>query len=380
MKNRRDFLAPAIVMVALGWFSLLLKAADPPFIVVMSGLDNPRGLALGADGSLYVAEAGRGGAGPCRFVRGQQVCYGPTGALSRLRHGFQQRIVTGLPSYAPANGTEATGPHDVSLRAGRVYVIVGLGGDPALREAFNPDFGWLLRIRPQTGAWARVADIAGYDFDVNPGGANPADSNPYALLDGAGGRIVVDAGGNDLLSVAGDGEISTLAIFPSRPQGRGTDAVPTSVALGPDGALYVGELTGVPFTPGQARVYRVVPGQEPQVFLEGFTAIIDLAFGPDGSLYVLQYATGPGLSGPGALIRVTPDGTRTVIASADLFHPTSVVLGQADDDQDDEGDVDHHHGAGGDSDSHGDDEGRLVFYISNCGTCAGTGEVIRIRP
>jgi glucose/arabinose dehydrogenase len=32
--------------------------------VVMSGLDNPRGLAFGPEGALYVAEAGRGGPGP----------------------------------------------------------------------------------------------------------------------------------------------------------------------------------------------------------------------------------------------------------------------------------------------------------------------------
>jgi glucose/arabinose dehydrogenase len=31
--------------------------------VVMSGLDNPRGLTFGPQGALYVAEAGRGGAG-----------------------------------------------------------------------------------------------------------------------------------------------------------------------------------------------------------------------------------------------------------------------------------------------------------------------------
>jgi glucose/arabinose dehydrogenase len=37
-------------------------AASPPQ-PVMTGLDNPRGLAWGPEGGLYVAEAGRGGSG-----------------------------------------------------------------------------------------------------------------------------------------------------------------------------------------------------------------------------------------------------------------------------------------------------------------------------
>lgn len=369
MKHPRLLMAAivAIAMIPLVWCILPAKAAPPPFVVVMSGLDNPRGLTLGGDGSLYVAEAGRGGSGPCTVVRGQLVCYGATGAVTRLREGVQERIVTGLPSYARSNGQEATGPQDISLRGGgRIYVSIGLGGGAALRAALGSDFGWLIRARKESGTWTRVVDVAGHEFAANPDNG-ALDSNPYGLLAGSGRRIVVDAGGNSLLRVAGNGQISTIAVFPSRAQGRVTDSVPTAVAVGPDGAFYVSELTGVPFTPGSARVYRVVPGQAPQIFLEGFTAIIDLTFGPDGSLYVLQFATGPFLSGPGALIRVAPDGTRTVIASVGLVRPTSVLVAPTDDQNDDDSEDD-------------EDEHRLVFYISNCGTCVGVGEVIRIEP
>ena len=74
-----------------------------------------------------------------------------------------------------------------------------------------------------------------------------------------------------------------------------TDAVPTSVVLGPDGAYYVSELTGVPFVDTRANVYRVVPADEPQMFfiqdacLTGFKMILDMAFDDEGNLYVLQH-------------------------------------------------------------------------------------------
>lgn len=53
--------------------------------VVASGLDNPHGLAFGPEGVLYVAQAGRGGDGPCVVAGdGRTVCLGLTGRISRL--------------------------------------------------------------------------------------------------------------------------------------------------------------------------------------------------------------------------------------------------------------------------------------------------------
>jgi glucose/arabinose dehydrogenase len=50
------------------------RAAAQTTSVVMSGLDNPRGLAFGPQGALYVAEAGRAGPGPCVLLRGAPQC------------------------------------------------------------------------------------------------------------------------------------------------------------------------------------------------------------------------------------------------------------------------------------------------------------------
>jgi hypothetical protein len=343
-----------IIGVALSvWMLATGVEAQPTVSVIMRGLDNPRGLAFGPEGALYLAEAGRGGTGPCLPTPEGLRCAGATGAVSRLWRGEQTRFVTALPSHALQNGDAATGPNDIAFQGrGGAFVTVGLGPpDPATARlnwgAVGPLFGTVLHVAP-SGEWRLVADLAAHEVAVNPAGGL-LDSNPYGILADPRGRLVTDAGANALLHLAANGTISTVATFPSRPA-RPTDAVPTSVAVGPDGAYYVGELTGVPFAAGAARVYRVVPGEPPTIFASGFKTIIDLDFGPDGSLYVLEHASGPAFfGGPGSVTRVAPDGTRTVVVPG-LNRPTSLIV---------------------------DWDGTI--YVTNNGVSAGTGEVLEVR-
>jgi sugar lactone lactonase YvrE len=348
------FVAGKYVMgtIAAAVCAMASLSAQPAVTVVMSGLDNPRGLAIGPEGALYVAEAGRGGPGPCGLNSpGETRCYGPTGAVSRLWRGEQERIATGLPSHALPDGSGAGGPNDISFQGrGGAFIPFALGNDQRLRDALagaGPFFGTLVKMSA-SGQWRVVADLLAHEATANPGGG-AVDSNPYGVLAEAGRQLVTDAGGNSLLAVYENGQIETVATFPSRAQGRATDAVPTAIVRGPDGAYYVSELSGIPFAAGAAQIYRLVPGQAPQVVLTGFKTITDLAFDSDGNLFVVEHASGAVFfAGPGRLLRVAPDGTRTVVLG-DLDRPTSVVIGW---------------------------DGEI--YVTNHGITAGAGEVLRI--
>lgn len=302
MHHPRSRLAPILMAGVLVVLSIApAGAAEPTWSEIASGLDSPRGLTVGPDGAIYVAEAGHGGK---RFCYDQpnpdtgepaEYCVGSTGHITRIEDGTQRRVLRDLPSNAQAPDGEATGPSDVSLLPnGDLVATIGLGGHPSVRDGFRPvghAFGWLVGGAPSTKPHL-LADVAAFELN-NPDAGQPGssiDSNPNSVVATPQGSAVVDAGGNDLLWVAPDGTISVLAVFPATlvdappfldlPPGTQIpmQSVPTSVALGPDGAYYVRTLTGFPFPVGGAAVYRVEPGSAPQPYATGFTNVMDVAF------------------------------------------------------------------------------------------------------
>lgn len=317
------------------------ETAAQGLVVMASGLDNPRGLAFGPDGALYVVEAGRGGTStlclPNPTGPGQR-CHGPTGAVTRVAGvGIQQRVLTGLPSVAVTSGAEAAGPHDIAFGFGRAFIAVGSGSDPALLDPFRTagiPLGRLLQVSLQ-GVITPLVDVAAYEGTANPDGGAP-DSNLFALEILSNRAVMTDAGGNSLLQVDTSLTVSTLATFPARmvpgPGGGMVpmQSVPTCIAEGPDGSLYVGELTGFPFPVGGARVYRVpAAGGAPEVVADGFTNIIDIAIGPDGAAYVLEHDAN-GLLAPGdigRLVKIGPFGFRTELAAGMLVSPGKMTIG-----------------------------------------------------
>jgi hypothetical protein len=88
--------------------------------VLASDLDSPRKLSFGPDGAVYVAEAGRGGTGasiPSPSQPDASLFYGATGAITRIQNGNVERVVTGLPSVALPDGSDASGVNDIEFDA-----------------------------------------------------------------------------------------------------------------------------------------------------------------------------------------------------------------------------------------------------------------------
>jgi hypothetical protein len=325
-----------------------------PGTIIASDLNNPRGLAISPNGSLYVVEAGRGGDGPCipdpAPPNGLR-CFGATGAITEidLKHnGDPHKLVTGLPSLSEG-GIDAIGPAHVSFQGNKAYVTVGWGGDPANRAlqlgTLGTVFGHTITVTPN-GKWSLDVDVAAFEGSANPDGAAP-DSDLFGIVAAPGRQIVADAGANAVFNVSANGTVSTLAVFPKRgvtpppfipglPNPFPMESVPTSVAIGPGGDLYVGELTGFPFPNGGANIYRIHDGAV-SLYQSGFTNIIDLEFDASGSLYVLEISKA-GLLSPdptGALFRIAPDGTKTEIKVVDpltqenlLVAPGGVAIGR----------------------------------------------------
>lgn len=260
-----------------------------------------------------------------------------------------------------------------AIGAGNAFVTTG-GGDLA-------QFGELYRV--SNGNSRMVADLAAFERDNDPdafeglqwknqlceatdGFSAGPQNNPYhvAALTGST-ALVADAAGNTILSAKTNGEIDWKAIFTPPTDDNGdyiirwftgddedipcyVQPVPTSVAVGPDGYIYVGELTGavseedgLPI--GLSRVWKipadatnVVCSEDSgpcEVIIDGLTSVIDVAIGPDGRLYVVEFdemswfaSFVPGLAAGGTITAYDLDGTNEEVVAEGLSFPSAITF------------------------------------------------------
>ena len=325
--------------------------------VVASGLTNPRGMTWGDDGALYVALAGSGGnnratdEAPTTDAIGPYLG-GPTAAVARIEDGCLVAVATGLPSTRDAMGG-VLGAEDVAFLGGQLYAAVD-GGGPVHA---NPDQPTGIYRVDEDGGTEVVADLSA-SVRANPVSEIPGDYDPDAeayrlVADEEAGRLwVVGPNNGQVLTVTPDGTIARVADLSAG------HPVPDAIALAPEGGVYVGTLTAVPFPDGAATVLHVAEDGTVTDAWTGLTAVTDLAVGADGTLYASQLSTGnlqepPFLvPGSGQVVEQTGPDSLEVVASG-LMLPVALDVGP---------------------------DGALYVSLPAIGADRGEGVIVRIAP
>jgi hypothetical protein len=311
---------------------------SPDYQVLAGGLVSPLHVAAGTGKAVLVSQD---------FA----------GKLTRInREGAAEDLDTGTPKGWEVAGSDTRGSTTYFLES------VGAGqGDPAGLHGY-------LKSIDSKGHVDTIANFADYERRHNPDGdqrygfgddvsaqcmANwpnfpPAtykgivDSHPYALAVRDNTAYVADAGMNAVLKVnLKNGDIDTVAVLPPRPavipaglriptdmQGNTAEVpacvvgheyafepVPTDVAIGPDGMLYVTSLPGGPEGPelgARGAIFKVNPWNgDTDVWADDILSPTGLAVAGNGDVYAAS------LFG-GEILKFTCDGDRSTFLKVNM--------------------------------------------------------------
>jgi hypothetical protein len=288
--------------------------ADSTSVVVMQHLMNPRGVAIAANGTVYVAEAGTGG------LTGQIQAFNPATSQSRV-------LVSGLTSLG--GGSEVLGVSGLATQGSTVYAIMGESSNVIPAEATGTfadtaraQLGRLLMVTP-SGKVKAVADVGAYDYawtadHLADPPADVQDANPYGLLVTPGNVLVADAGANAITGVSANGSLSDPILVPTPASAFLSDAVPTCIAPNGQGGYWIGTLNGTVHSLTGTSV-----GDPIALTGDPFVSIGGCVSDGNGGLYVTDQIAFFA-SQPGGVYHVSSDGVvSTVLAGA--FGPSGFI-------------------------------------------------------
>lgn len=307
----------------------------------IGGFEGARGLDIGASGKTILATAD----GRIHRVFRTGPRAGDSRRIARVQGGFV------APAVAVADD-------------GAVWILT-VGA-----ERPTPGHGTLFLKRPgekkvvvrNIQRWIKNHPRGSDPFDLQD---HPKESNPFGVAAMPDGSVLVaDAANNAVFRVTRAGRVQVVArvkprtvVMPDHddpempPPGTRmpSEAVTTSVAVGPDGSVYIGELRGFPGNPGKAQLWRVDAGatgavcrpKRPQVgsctrVADGLTSVVSLDTGKGGSIYLAELSKAGWLAAEsqepgteiGSVIRIGRDrDVRTELAEGEVVLPGAVAVG-----------------------------------------------------
>jgi hypothetical protein len=315
----------ALVVVPLAllllWTGSVAAQQQVRVDVVLEGLYNPRGLTVGPDGAVYVAEAGRGGDEAVRAGHDQvPFMIGKTARVTRLTStGERTTILDGLPSVKTPD--DIFGATAVAFVDDDLYVLTAAGG----RDVGDPSFdNAILRVDSQ-GEVSQVANVTAMNYQspplarLNDVRADVEGGVPFGLTALNGRLYATDANLETVTEIGLDGAWRRLVELPF------SNRVLVGLTPAPDGSLWVAEYGPFPHQPGGSKVSRLTLDGELSDAWTGLTQTIGVAFGPDGSAYALEFAARARVPGGGALVRRWPDGHEQSLVTG-LVYPTGLAV------------------------------------------------------
>lgn len=276
--------------------------ADP----IAEGFAGPLGLAVGDDGTIYVAEAFSGRLTSIDKHGGRHTLVDQAGNEIAGVDATGRGTVVYTQTLFDGNAGEEAPPLDAMLAGvrpnGRTRVIASTHEH---EEATNPDGDLAYGFQ---GVGQACLDTIPPEYEIPPPYTGIVESHPYAVAIVDDGWIVADAAGNTILHVDHRGNVSTVAVLPPLASVITADvqamfgfddclvgttywgeAVPTDVEVGPDGDLWVTSLPGGPGLPGTGSLWRVDPTSgDVEMVTAGLSDAVDLAIADDGTVFVAE--------------------------------------------------------------------------------------------
>jgi sugar lactone lactonase YvrE len=315
----------------------------PGAVVVAEGLWNPGNLVFGDDGTLYIAESGvaggggGGGGGPVPAATPNADGTLPLGAPPLVPPQISQVAPDGTVSVL----TTEIGGIGIGFFNGSVYVANG-GASVGSGLSPQPEENTIRAVDIATGETRLVASLGEYEQDNNPDGSD-VNPNLYGMDISPEGLIyVADAGGNTIYAVdSASGGTSLFAVLPTLTDLTGAtptaeelaiqpgprQPVPTSIVIDDGGYINVALLAEGWTGPG---ILAYAPDGTYTVGVSGLMMTVSAALGPDGLLYVSQLTAdfAGEMPAPGNVFRINADGTIEPVVEG-LFFPHGIAFDDA---------------------------------------------------